>query len=88
MVVLVFVVGDMVMVETGVNSGAMVVASFVVDDVLMLVMGKVRSPCYDIGEARKNMQPTKQWGMPSRSSATKQCPVLAQCGFRMGLLHR
>lgn len=55
MVVFVFVVGDVVMLVTGVNGGAMVVAY-----VPMLVMGEVRSPCCYIGEARKSMQGTKQ----------------------------
>jgi hypothetical protein len=60
MVVFVFVFGGVVMLVTGVNGGAMVVASFMVDDVSMLVMGEVRSSCCHIGEARKNMRPIKQ----------------------------
>jgi hypothetical protein len=60
MVVFVFVVGDVVMLVTGVNGGAMVVATFVIDDVPMLMMREIRSPYYHIGETRKNMRATKQ----------------------------
>jgi hypothetical protein len=62
MVVFVFVVGDMVML---VNGGAMVVAGFMVDDVPMIVMCEIRSPYCHIGEARKSMRATKQWGLSS-----------------------
>jgi hypothetical protein len=60
MVVFVFVVGDVVMLVTDVNGGAMVVTCFMVGDVPMLLMGEVRSPCCYIGKARKSMQGTKQ----------------------------
>jgi hypothetical protein len=58
MVVLVFVIGDLVLLVIGVTSGATVVFIFVVGDVLMLVMGEVRSPCCYIGEARKSIRGT------------------------------
>jgi hypothetical protein len=63
-VVFVFVVGDMVML---VNGGAMAVAGFMIDDgdVPMIVMGEIRSPYCHIGEARKSMRATKQWGLSS-----------------------
>jgi hypothetical protein len=54
------VLGEVVMIVTGVNGDAMVVAGFVVGDVQMLVMGNVRSPCCHIGEAMKSMRATKQ----------------------------
>jgi hypothetical protein len=54
MVVFIFVVGDVVMLVTSMNGGAMVVAY-----VPMPLMGEVRSPCCYIGEAMKSMQGTK-----------------------------
>jgi hypothetical protein len=38
----------------------MVVAGFVVDNILLLVMGEIRLSCYHICEPRKNMGATKQ----------------------------
>jgi hypothetical protein len=53
---------DVVMFVTGVNGSSMVVSGSVIADVTMLV-SKVKSPCYHIGEATKSMRPSKQTGI-------------------------
>jgi hypothetical protein len=56
------VVDDMVILVTGVNSGAMALSHFVIINVVMLEMSEIRSSCCHIYEVRKSMRPTKQSG--------------------------
>jgi hypothetical protein len=48
------VYGDVVMLVSGMNGGAMVVSGFMIAGVAILMMGEVRSPCCHSCETKNN----------------------------------